>query len=707
MSSKIEQIDTAIEKYAVEIGDKPVTFPEVYKWISNYLGVNDLDETQLEESLSVSTWFFEKAFEFDGNMHYIHRKRFFKGKQFLIAPTEWEIEKGILIPGHRFFGLLSPTVLPTKVSLSIKETQIQTKKISLPFQQVITALLFFGKAKGLEYLVLDDKDNENKLLSDGDQFSEPESVKVSVTAFDLQEFYNKNNFIMGDTILLTIEYWETGIYKIESAIKAKNLSNDITPWEEDLKSFLLDIFDIYGADIDAENQLAQAYYYSADEHEFDSDGFDLMDNPPMAFSSFFNRAQSDWLSLQESYGLSLFWHKEQDVREEIMEQAMFDAEINRGNDDADNEFDSLCGYIGLSFSKNDITAYIIDALSKKEQSPATIEEKLFKGRSIYAKDKNRLSELVNELWTEIKSEYNKSNDPYIKERKKILKTNDTIIALLRELDSVNLSPEVLIKNEAFLHLNELSAMISQLMFLMNNLKDTSSPALLTHINEIENAATELTNIVREEFLSKNNSEYILQFPDTDKDKDENKIYQLKISLKYTKPPIWRRVLIPANMELEDLHEVIQGVMEWYDCHLHHFIQGNTFYQPHPEPMEDMFFMSQSEMVDSSGVKIRDLLTHEKQKMQYEYDFGDSWIHEIILEKIVEREENKTYPVCIKGKLACPPEDCGGLPGYYSILDGGEFMDKETRDYYMEEIGDPEKFDINSVNDRLKFCCQKE
>ncbi len=690
MNKRLEQIDIAIEKYAAQMDDKTVVFDEIYDWISDYLKDPDLDSEQLELALLSSHWFFDEEDDIEYDMYYIHRKKFFKGKQFLIAPAQWEIDAGILVPGHRFFGVLNPSICSVSVSLFVNETPVSTKKTSLPLPQVMTTLVFFGAAKGTEYLIIDDDSNKDVLSCILDD-SAPKQSEALVTVFDLKDLYDKNKIKVGDSLLLTIEDWETGKYNIESVVAAKEITKKfIKRWKNGLKSSLISVFDMCGTDIDADNQLAQAYFHSDNSNEFD-----LMKNPALPFSAFFNTEQKDWLSLQEFCGTTIFWHKEQDVREDIMMQGIYDA----GNiyNDTGNEIDDILKQIGLSFSKDEIIAYMFDALSRQEESSATVEEILFKGRLVHPEDKKHLLSLVKNLWTEVKSEYYTSCDPHIRNRRKILKINDSIIACLRELDANNLDPEELIHNEAFLHLNETSAIVFQMITMFNNLKDPIPEDKLLHIDKLETAVTELINVVREEFLSNNNPN-ILQFPK----KSEDKIYQLKISLKYTKPPIWRRILIPANMKLEDLHEAIQCVMGWYNCHLHHFIDGNTFFKPAPHPEEVPFFMNEFDDVDYSNIKICDLLIHEKQKIEYEYDFGDSWIHTITLEKIVDRDKNITYPVCIKGKRACPPEDCGGIPGFYSILEDSDFMDKEARDHYMEEIGDPELFDIKSINDRLQL-----
>jgi len=177
------------------------------------------------------------------------------------------------------------------------------------------------------------------------------------------------------------------------------------------------------------------------------------------------------------------------------------------------------------------------------------------------------------------------------------------------------------------------------------------------------------------------------------------IYQLKIELSGSKPKIWRRVLLPSNMEFEDLHYVIQMVMGWENGHLHQFRKDKLRYQLLDEEDE---FLDNGETIDYSEMPISDLLIKEKDKIIYDYDFGDSWEHDVCLEKILAYDTSKKYPFCIKGKNACPPEDCGGIWGYYRILD--VLKDPKHEDYsdYSEWYGDidPEYFDVDDVNQEL-------
>ncbi len=187
-------------------------------------------------------------------------------------------------------------------------------------------------------------------------------------------------------------------------------------------------------------------------------------------------------------------------------------------------------------------------------------------------------------------------------------------------------------------------------------------------------------------------------------KSPTQIYQLKITLEHSKPPIWRRVQVAADIRLSRLHDVIQVAMGWYDAHLHQFIVGRypdeTLYGvPHPD-----YGDWGPTMNDESLTKLNQILMAEKDKFTYEYDFGDGWKHIILLEKILPPEEGVTYPRCIKGKRACPPEDCGGVWGYYHLLDVLADPENPEHEEMLEWLGgelDPEYFDLDEVNTRLQ------
>ncbi|MDZ4681161.1 MAG: plasmid pRiA4b ORF-3 family protein [Saprospiraceae bacterium] len=178
----------------------------------------------------------------------------------------------------------------------------------------------------------------------------------------------------------------------------------------------------------------------------------------------------------------------------------------------------------------------------------------------------------------------------------------------------------------------------------------------------------------------------------------SKIYQLKITLKGVKPPVWRRVEVPAGIKLSELNTIIQDAMGWIGYHLHNFeIWGMEFF-PDKESIDDFGGIL------TSKAKLDKYLIAVGQKGRYAYDFGDDWQHEILLEKILDSEKGIAYPRCMAGKRACPPEDCGGTWGYANLLEALKDPKHPEHKDMMEWMGgafDPEAFDLEGVNERMR------
>lgn len=145
--------------------------------------------------------------------------------------------------------------------------------------------------------------------------------------------------------------------------------------------------------------------------------------------------------------------------------------------------------------------------------------------------------------------------------------------------------------------------------------------------------------------------------------------------------------------LNELHEIIQIAMDWGGHHLHLFdFNGELFGIPHPDDYEPM--------IDERKIQLKKIIPAEKYRFIYEYDFGDTWEHLILVEKILPLKSDKKYPVCIKGKRACPPDDVGGIRGYENFLDAIKDPNHSEHELYTDWIDDdfdPEHFDLESIN----------
>ncbi|MBW2061197.1 MAG: plasmid pRiA4b ORF-3 family protein [Deltaproteobacteria bacterium] len=200
--------------------------------------------------------------------------------------------------------------------------------------------------------------------------------------------------------------------------------------------------------------------------------------------------------------------------------------------------------------------------------------------------------------------------------------------------------------------------------------------------------------------------------------DNSQVYQFKVTLNGIRPPIWRRIQVPAEYTFWDLHVAIQDAMGWFDSHLHDFKITNLstgHYEKFGIPIEDdIDFGEEPPTKPGWEHYIADYFSLENSKAIYEYDFGDGWEHTVLLEKIISRDEKKIYPICLDGKRACPPEDCGGVWGYENLLEIIADPNHEDYDTWIEWLGedfDPEFFDAKLVEfddptERWKFAFEE-
>lgn len=180
-----------------------------------------------------------------------------------------------------------------------------------------------------------------------------------------------------------------------------------------------------------------------------------------------------------------------------------------------------------------------------------------------------------------------------------------------------------------------------------------------------------------------------------KNSDSKSVVTLKITLRSTKPPIWRRLLMPATMTLADLHKAIQAAMGWRDAHLHLFdIDGRQYGDQH----------TVDDVADERRLTLDGLLKAGTKRFAYTYDFGDAWEHMIAIEKTRPMTGCEILPACTAGMRACPPENCGGPWGYQHLIE--VLADPDHPDYaeqreWLDDDLDPDAFDIDLANTVLR------
>jgi hypothetical protein len=182
---------------------------------------------------------------------------------------------------------------------------------------------------------------------------------------------------------------------------------------------------------------------------------------------------------------------------------------------------------------------------------------------------------------------------------------------------------------------------------------------------------------------------------------KNKIHtvmQLRVRIKGIRPPIWRKLLVRSDTKLHDLHLMIQSAFGWDNYHLYEFFDGLVYYTKPSDEWE-----SDPDEIDSTEVTIEDINLREGSKIEYTYDFGDGWDHTISVEKVLPLDSSLKLPACIGGKRNCPPEDCGGVYGYYDVLRKAANPDDPDHEATIEWLGEynPEEFDLKFADSQVK------
>jgi hypothetical protein len=173
--------------------------------------------------------------------------------------------------------------------------------------------------------------------------------------------------------------------------------------------------------------------------------------------------------------------------------------------------------------------------------------------------------------------------------------------------------------------------------------------------------------------------------------------QLRISLIGVTPAIWRRLLVPGEIKLSKLHTIFQAAMGWKDSHLHSFeIDGELYSTPYAEQDDDVDEINEETVVFSDVVS-------DGSRFFYEYDFGDSWRHEVVVESVDAMPTILKSAVCLDGERACPPEDCGGTRRYGALLEAMHDPDHAEPSVDVSGAGrfDPELFNVAIVNAALQ------
>lgn len=180
---------------------------------------------------------------------------------------------------------------------------------------------------------------------------------------------------------------------------------------------------------------------------------------------------------------------------------------------------------------------------------------------------------------------------------------------------------------------------------------------------------------------------------------------VRVSLAEITPAIWRQIRLSGAMTLEDLHFAIQGAFGWENSHMHVF----TLSADETYSVSAAKSWSADVGVEGAGdaakITLQEIVARKIKRFTYEYDFGDSWLHEITIESASPATEPIAMPQCLAGERNGPPDDCGGVPGYYNFVeamsDPKHPEHRELKEWHGGKYK-PELFSVKTANDGIKW-----
>ncbi|MDR1626829.1 MAG: plasmid pRiA4b ORF-3 family protein [Spirochaetia bacterium] len=637
------------------------------------------------------------------------RHLFFQNARFIISPTEEEAKSSLLIPGHRFIPFCWSLVAPWKCSISASvpgggdAIPVPQKTVQRKIDSLFIYYTLFGHENIPSSIILDKPANEKVLKDD---VLNMQNAVVTVTAFDFTSLFKEWDFSFGDGILMEVKDWTRGIFTAEHlpGKRRRELMKTSDDWIAKLEKGFLKTFDDLGLAFSLEEQIAYAYYYA---------GSPVLKMPPLHIGGFLDsshRVHFVTLGIE-----TRLWRE---TRVDVSDLGYRGQPAPAG---ATGSLDAIFEDLGIAMTETEVEAYMRDELFHRKENPEAVLERIFENRNIpfFSEDqRNDFVRYCKKLWNRVKRGYNYFADQLPgKARSRILLLLDNHYAWMRNL-------EVHEMQDSDLPLQEITAVGQAVEFLVENLdllnqksagKEEEIKKSIELLPQIEQLLDDLHQEMAEKLEDlpqgipgaspdERRRGLHLVKPDspgdagTDADGLSSSVYILRVTLLDIKPQIWRDFQIPGQLSLAELHTVIQDVMGWEDYHMHSFQAGGKIYGPAPEEAFGLGLDQSNE----EDVTVEGLGLKEKQKFQYTYDFGDNWVHQITVMKILPQAGGSAI-LCLGGKRACPPEDCGGVPGYEDILKVLESPNKKKNRELLDWLGDydPEAFDADAVNALLK------
>ncbi len=613
------------------------------------------------------------------------------GSRLLAKITPLERERNVFIIGHRLEPYRAADIAPWDVKLSTESVEtLSSRLIPIALDDAAVFFTLFGHEEFFYLLAAQDDTNAKTLAK-----APPESrdVIVRITAFDMHGFYDTTQLSAGD--YLDIEVTDTS----GACFIARPLTADsILPQQRAAWFRALD----RGREA-ALRELSHPVDPLVFIHEvFSSAPASARKEPAASFSEYFNG--SNTLEIKSFGGRSFMWEKGYDIPALLLD----------GKIESEDDLDELSATLadnGFALDSTEVAAFVRDALSRG----AGVEEALgrcFAGADKLGMPKKKLDDLIGKargFGMNIARDWDGAReDPEaVRMRSLLLDIYSPFLLWMRKIGGIVSSPEQLDTAE-FNALSEAMQNVCELLHLVadGELDDPDSCSkFIEQAPTLAKMTRELMDSVEAGILeARGKRKASSAAPKKKKGKKRPasaRMFVFEARIADIEPPIRRRIVVPGNRSLGDLHAILQEAFGWTDSHLHFFrFRGEVFGAPSPDDFEPL--------ADEGKIRLDDLGLRARSKIEYVYDYGDNWEHELVV--AMTRKAGPGFdesPFCLEGERAAPPEDCGGAPGYAELIialkkpAAKRTKDDRERLKWLGEEWDSERCDLEWINERLE------
>lgn len=632
------------------------------------------------------------------------RDGFPAGSRLLARITPLERERNIFIVGHRLEPYRAMDTPPWGVKLSTESGEaLSSRLIPISLDAAAIFFTFFGMEELFSLLVDQDSDNAKTLTSAGSAFKD---AIIRVKAFDLGSLYASGSLAAGDYLEFELAD-RSGTRFTVRPLKAADIPPERkAAWFRGLDRGREAAMRTLERPVSPTDFIA-ALFAGAPRL--------VREEPAAALSEYYN--DSGTLQIKVFGGRSFMWTSGVDIP-----TLLFPDGHPEDADDDDDEDDLSRSLAALGFALNsaEIDAFVRDALWRGQGVEEALD-RCFTGAGELGLPRKKLDALMGEVRAfaqGVAAGWDRSaeNPEIVRIRSALLDMYAAFLNWMRRIGGLITSPSDL-DTEDFSLLSEAMQNICLFIVAFGSGEAPDSNEGIDEISQQLTPLAEMTDSLMESIeeglggtvrRGRRSTSSSARKPSAagggkgkrTKRPAAQKQYTFEMKLADIEPAIRRQIVVPGNRTLAELHTIIQDAFGWTDSHLHLFrFRGEAFGLPSPEDFEPL--------IDERKVRLDDLSLRGRSKLDYVYDFGDAWEHELLV--LLTRKiapDDDSGPFCLEAERAAPPEDCGGLPGYLGLLEALAKAEKDRDEEESEivdwvgEDWDPESCDIKAINQAL-------